>query len=70
MGYGPSGCGIYCRVLFPGTYDQLILAFKAMKNSGVSEGQAVEYAQNGAKLAGALYTAEFGLIAGLAAAFI
>jgi hypothetical protein len=61
---------MYCRALFPGTYDQLILAFKAMKAARIPENQAIDLANDGGQLAGWLYDSEFGPLAGIAAAFV
>lgn len=70
MGYGKPGCGAYCRVLFPGTYDQLIAAYKVMKAAGLSEPDAVALADDGGRLAAALYQANFGIVAGIAAGLV
>lgn len=51
-------------------YDELIVAFKAMKAAGISVSQAVDLANDGGKLAGWLYTNNFGVLAGIAAALV
>ena len=50
--------------MFPGFYDELILAFKAMRAAGVSEADAIGLARDGGKLAGWLYANEYGPLAG------